>query len=58
LGNHDVALDWLERAWRERDIRVAFLKVDARWNDVRDHPRFQVLSRRLGLESATAHGRY
>ncbi|MBJ6980858.1 winged helix-turn-helix domain-containing protein [Luteimonas sp. MC1572] len=58
LGDRDAALDWLERAWRERDIRMAFLKVDARWNDVRDEPRFQALSRRLGLEGGQAYGRY
>lgn len=58
LGNHDNALDLLERAWRERDIRLAFLKVDARWNPLRGDPRFQALSRRLGLEAGQAYGRY
>lgn len=55
LGDTDAALDELERAYRERDIRMAFMKVDARWNVLRSQPRFQALARRLGLESD--HGR-
>jgi serine/threonine-protein kinase len=58
LGNRDAALDWLERACRERDIRMAFLKVDARWNGLRGHPRFIALSRRMGLEAGHGYGRY
>ena len=51
LGDLDPALDELERAYRERDIRMAFMKVDARWNPLRSQPRFQALARRMGLES-------
>jgi len=51
LGDTDVALDELERAYRERDIRMAFMKVDARWNVLRAQPRFRVLAQRMGLMS-------
>ncbi len=51
LGDLDTALDELERAYRERDIRMAFMKVDARWNVLRPQPRFQALAERVNLES-------
>jgi DNA-binding winged helix-turn-helix (wHTH) protein/Tfp pilus assembly protein PilF len=49
LGDTDAALDELERAYRERDIRMVFLKIDARWNVLRPQPRFQALAQRMGL---------
>lgn len=58
LGDTDEALGLLEQAYRERDFRVAFLKIDARWNSLRAHPRFRELSRSLGLESDRAYGRF
>jgi len=51
LGDTSAALDELERAYGERDIRMAFMKVDARWNVLRSQPRFQALARRMSLES-------
>ncbi len=50
LGDRVGALDLLERAHAQRDIRMAFLKVDARWNNLRGDQRFQALAQRLGLE--------
>ncbi|MFC3551359.1 winged helix-turn-helix domain-containing protein [Lysobacter cavernae] len=58
LGRDDQALDLLERAYDERDVRLIFLKIDARWNGLRAQPRFRALARRLDLESEIAHGRY
>jgi Tfp pilus assembly protein PilF len=58
LGERDAALDELERAYREHDIRIGFIGVDARWNGLRGEPRFRALSRRLGLADGPAHGRY
>ena len=49
LGDSAGALDLLERAYQERDIRLVFFRVDARWNNLRTQPRFQVLARRLDL---------
>ena len=55
LGNRLGALDLLERAYAQRDIRMTFLKVDARWNNLRGEPRFQALSTRLRLELSQSH---
>lgn len=58
LGDTDAALGQLERAYAGHDIRTGFLKVDARWNNLRGQPRFETLMRKLGLPEAPAHGRY
>lgn len=58
LGDTEGAIGLLERAHRERDIRLAFLEIDARWNNLRAHPRFLALARRMDLETGRAYGRY
>lgn len=58
LGDTAAALDLLERAHAERDIRIAFLGADARWNSLRDQPRYRALASRLGLPGGPAAGRY
>ena len=58
LGQEDAALDDLERALSAHDIRMAFLKVDARWNNLRDKPRFQAMASKVGLSGGQAHGRF
>jgi hypothetical protein len=49
LGERDKTLEWLERAYQERDPKLVFLKVDAKWNNLREDPRFQDLLRRVGF---------
>jgi DNA-binding SARP family transcriptional activator/TolB-like protein/Tfp pilus assembly protein PilF len=43
LGDTDVALDWLDRAYDEQSPWIGYLKVDPRVTSLRDHPRFQRL---------------
>ncbi len=57
LGEHAAALDLLERGYAQRDIRMTFLGVDARWNNLRGEPRFRQLAQRLGLGQGPAQGR-
>jgi TolB-like protein/DNA-binding winged helix-turn-helix (wHTH) protein/tetratricopeptide (TPR) repeat protein len=49
LGERDEALAWLERAYAQRSTGMVFLKVEPKWNNLRDDPRFQDLLRRVGL---------
>ena len=58
LGRTDAALAQLERAHEEHDVRIAFLKIDARWNNLRDQPRFKALAARVGLAGGPASGRF
>jgi tetratricopeptide (TPR) repeat protein len=49
VGQRDEALAWLERGFEQRDGRMVFLKVEPKWNNLRDDPRFQDLMRRVGF---------
>lgn len=49
LGSLDLALDCLERAYEERDVHMVFLKVEPKWDVLRDHARFQTIIREVGL---------
>ena len=44
------ALGWLERAYREHDHDLVYLKVDYGWDSLRSEPRFQELLRRMKLD--------
>ncbi len=49
LGERDKTLDWLERGYNERDPKMTFLKVEPKWNNLRNDPRFEDLMRRVGF---------
>jgi DNA-binding winged helix-turn-helix (wHTH) protein/TolB-like protein/tetratricopeptide (TPR) repeat protein len=49
LGGTFRALDWLERAYREHDHDLVYLKVDHTWDSLRSEPRFQELLKRMRL---------
>jgi DNA-binding winged helix-turn-helix (wHTH) protein/TolB-like protein/tetratricopeptide (TPR) repeat protein len=50
LGEIDRALEWLERAYAERDVRLTFLRIDRRWDVLRDDRRFAGLAKRMALD--------
>ena len=49
LGERDKTLTWLERGFEQRDVKMVFLKVEPKWNNLRGDPRFQDLMRRVGF---------
>jgi serine/threonine-protein kinase len=49
LGDQDRALQWLERACRDRETPMVYVKTYPAYDPVREHPRFQALLRRMGL---------
>src|SRR5262245_40314493 len=49
LGEHDRALDWLDRAYADRDAQIVSLKVDPAFDPLRTTDRFQKLLTRIGL---------
>ncbi|MDQ3666610.1 MAG: protein kinase [Acidobacteriota bacterium] len=51
LNERDKTLAWLERGYEQRDPKMVFLKVEPKWNNLRDDPRFQDLLRRVGFKS-------
>ena len=49
LGENDEAFKWLDRGIEQRDPKMAFLKVQPRWNNLRGDPRFQEIMKRVGF---------
>jgi tetratricopeptide (TPR) repeat protein len=49
LGDKDAALDWLDKAYRDRSNGLIFLNVDPALDSVRSSARFQNLRREMGL---------
>ncbi len=49
LDEREKALEWLEQAYKNRDQKMVFLKVEPKWNNLRDEARFQNLLRRVGF---------
>ena len=49
LGEHEGALDALEQAVVERDVRLTFLAIEPRWTPLVNAPRFESVRTRVGL---------
>jgi hypothetical protein len=49
LGEHDTALDWLERAYEERAGAVYGMKGSFLFEPLRAHARFKALLRKMNL---------
>ncbi len=45
----EQALDWLEKAYEERNWYLVFINVDPTFDPLRDNPRFQQLLRRMNF---------
>ena len=50
LGEREKTLDYLEKAFAEKDVRMVWLKVEPKWNNLRNEPRFIELMRRMNFE--------
>lgn len=51
LGNAERTLDWLERAYEQRDPLLVFVKADPSFDPLLGLPRFRRLLRRIGLQA-------
>ena len=49
LGETDKTFEWLEKAYQQRDPKMAFLKVEPKWNNLRSEARFIDLMRRMNF---------
>ena len=50
LNERERALEWLEKAYERRDPKMTFLKVEPKWNNLRNEPRFIDLMKRMKLQ--------
>ena len=48
-GDVDAAFEWLERAFRQRDGELAFVKADPRFRSLYADPRWDAFLRKMGL---------
>jgi len=48
-GQTNLALDWLERSFEERNSNMPYLNADPIYDPLREDPRFRALRRRMGL---------
>lgn len=48
LGDKDHAIDFLEKAYQQHSRIMSWLKVDPRFDSLRQDPRFNDLLRRVG----------
>jgi TolB-like protein/Tfp pilus assembly protein PilF len=53
LGNDQQAVEWLEKAYEQRDPILVLVKADARFDSLSGVPRFRNLLRRIGLHRAS-----
>jgi DNA-binding winged helix-turn-helix (wHTH) protein/TolB-like protein/Flp pilus assembly protein TadD len=51
VGESGKALDHLEKAFAEKDVRMVFLKVEPKWDNLRHEPRFIEMIKRMNLEN-------
>jgi tetratricopeptide (TPR) repeat protein len=49
LGETNQSLIWLEKGYELHDPKMAFLKVEPKWNTLRADPRFQELMKKLAF---------
>jgi tetratricopeptide (TPR) repeat protein len=49
LGENEKALDYLEKGFAEKDVRMVFLKVEPRWKTLHSEPRFQQVLQNMNL---------
>ena len=49
LGESGKALDYLEKAFAEKNLLMVFLKVEPKWDNLRSEPRFRDLMNRMNF---------
>jgi len=50
VGERERTLEYLEKGFSERDVRMVFLKVEPQWDSIRSEPRFVDLIKRMRIE--------
>jgi DNA-binding winged helix-turn-helix (wHTH) protein/TolB-like protein len=50
LGEREKALQYLEKGFSDKDVRMVFLKVEPFWHNLRSEPRFLDLLKRMTIE--------
>jgi hypothetical protein len=51
IGENETALDWLEKAYEQRDGTLVWIKVHPRMDGLRGEPRFRELLSKMKLDA-------
>ena len=51
LGENDEAMEWLEKAYLDHSLWLAWVNADPRSDSLRHDPRFRDVMRRIGLQT-------
>lgn len=54
LGDSDVGMSWLEKAYREHSDYLIYLNVDPMADTLRSSPRFQAILQKIGISNRSA----
>ena len=57
LGQQDLALQWLERAYEARDVHLAFVPIDPKWDAFRTDTRFLAILNRCDFNASGLQSR-
>lgn len=49
LGNEELTMQWLERAYDAHDVHLILLTMDPKWDRFRTQPRFEAIVERCGF---------
>ncbi len=49
MGDHEAALNWLERAWNEHDSHILWIRGSPLYDPLRGNPRFHTIEERLPM---------
>jgi TolB-like protein/DNA-binding winged helix-turn-helix (wHTH) protein/Tfp pilus assembly protein PilF len=58
LGDNETALNWLEKAYDQRDAALSGVLIHPQFQTLHTHPRFRRLLQRMGLAAAQQSERY
>ena len=53
LGETDLGFRWMQKALEDRSFDLISIKVDPRFDALKDDPRFETIARRMGVVPAT-----
>lgn len=50
LNDRAESLNYLEQSFQEREVQMAFIKIDTRWDELRSEPRFIEIIKQMNFE--------
>jgi TolB-like protein len=53
MGNKDLAFEWLEKAFKNHEVEMYWLKVEPPFESIRSDPRYQTLIDRVGFPKSS-----